>query len=83
MYTKIKMDVSMKKLMLTIISLSFVYTLLLQASEQTEIVVDKKSELTIEMCKKHLGIDNYNFIKEVYNDENIVLLKCQEALMSK
>ena len=82
----------MKKSILAIIYISLIYGLALQASSNNEMVIDKttevkvsnkKNELTVEMCKKQLGTDNYNFIKEVYNDENIVIEKCKEALMSK
>ncbi len=90
MYTIIKTDGSMKKLILTIIATAFISTLSLQASSKVEVITNKtisikmnkqKSNLTIDMCKKQLGIDNYNFIKEVYNDENIVMKKCKEALI--
>ncbi len=82
----------MKKLILAIISISFVCTLSAQTSSKVEVITnktssitmnEKKSKLTIEMCKKHLGLDNYNFMMEVYNDENMVIAKCKEALIKQ
>lgn len=77
----IKMDVLMKKLILTIISTTFISFLYAQTSEKVEVITrDQQTALTLEMCKKKMGIDNYNFIKEIFNDENVVMMKCKEAL---
>ena len=79
----------MKKLILTIALLGSLSALSLQASSNVEVITsetnaikmnDKKDEITEEECKKQLGIDNYNFILQVYNDKNIVMLKCKEEL---
>jgi hypothetical protein len=79
----------MKKLILTIISVTFISSVYVQASSKVEMVTSKtssikmnqdKNALTIELCKKKMGIDNYNFIKEIFNDESVVMMKCTEAL---
>ena len=89
MYNMRKMDNKMKKKVLTIISSAFIFAVFAQASSKVEVVTNKtsavnisqeKSKVTIEECKKHLGLENYNFIKEIYSDENIVLLKCEQEL---
>lgn len=84
------MDGSMKKLILTIVSTAFICALSVQASPKAEVMEkntstknmnDDKIKLTLEMCKKKIGIDNYNFMKDIFNDENIVMTKCKEALI--
>lgn len=37
-------------------------------------------ELLIEICKKHLGEQNYYFINELYNDNNSAITKCKMEL---
>ncbi len=80
----------MKKLILTIVSTAFICALSVQASQKAEVMEkntstknmnDDKIKLTLEMCKKKIGIDNYNFMKDIFNDENIVMAKCKEALI--
>jgi hypothetical protein len=87
MYTKEKMDFKMKKLISTILLTTSISTLSLQASSKVEVITnetnsvkmnDKKREISEEECKKHLGVDNYNFLNQVYNDKNTVMLKCKE-----
>lgn len=89
MYTTEKMDFKMKKLISTMLIVSSISTLSLQASSKVEMITnetisvkmnDKKKEITEEECKKYLGVDNYNFINQVYNDKNIVMLKCKEEI---
>lgn len=79
----------MKKKVLTIISTAFLFAVCSQASSKVEVVTNKtsaininqkKSKVTIDECKKYLGLENYNFIIEIYNDENIALLKCEQEL---
>jgi len=71
----------MKKLILTIISIAFISSLSAQPIEVSKTITEKeKTTLTLEMCKKKMGLDNFNFIKEVFNDENVLILKCKEAL---
>ncbi|MGB1227137.1 MAG: hypothetical protein ACPG9K_04540 [Poseidonibacter sp.] len=71
----------MKKLIFIIISTTFISSLYANSSEVNKTITTKqKNALTLEMCKKKMGIDNFNFIKEVFNDENTLLLKCKEAL---
>jgi len=81
MYTVLKKGILMKKLIFTIISIAFISSLSAQATEVNKTITKKeKTALTLEMCKKKMGQDNFNFIKEVFNDENVLLLKCKEAL---
>ncbi|MAC83900.1 MAG: hypothetical protein CL624_07170 [Arcobacter sp.] len=79
----------MKKTIITIISTAFISTLSVHASSKVEVVTNetsaininqKKSNVTIDECKKYLGLENYNFIIEIYSDENIALLKCEQEL---
>ncbi|MAD42096.1 MAG: hypothetical protein CL623_06855 [Arcobacter sp.] len=79
----------MKKTILTIISTSFISTIFVQASSKIEVITNDtsseeiklvKSKVTIEECKKYLGIENYNFINEIYSNGNTALLKCKEEL---
>ncbi len=79
----------MKKTILTIISTTFISTIFVQASSKVEVITNDtssvkikqmESKVTIEECKKYLGIENYNFINEIYSNENTALLKCQEEL---
>lgn len=37
-------------------------------------------ELMIEVCKKHLGEENYYFINELYNDNEAAMVKCKSEL---
>ena len=79
----------MKKMILTIISTAFISTIFVQASSKVEVITNNtsnvkikqmESKVTIEECKKHLGLENYNFINELYSDGNVALLKCKEEL---
>ena len=79
----------MKKTILTIISTAFISVIIAQASSKVEVITndtssvtlkEKKSKITIKECKEYLGIENYNFINEIYSDKNTALLKCEEEL---
>lgn len=81
----------MKKLISTIIATTLVCTLSLQASSKVEVItantasmkVNKnESKQLLEKCKKKIGIENYNFMKDIFNNENIIITKCKEALAS-
>ena len=81
----------MKKLILTITTMAFVSTLSLQASSKVEVItantasikVNKnESKQLLEKCKKKIGLDNYKFMKDIFNNENIIITKCKEALAS-
>lgn len=81
----------MKKLILTITAMAFVSTLSLQASSKVEVItantasmkVNKnESKQLLEKCKKKIGLDNYKFMKDIFNNENIIITKCKEALAS-
>ena len=71
----------MKKLIFTIISTAFISSLYAQSLPKGDVITNKeKSNLTLELCRKKMGVDNFNFIKEVFNDENVLMMKCKEAL---
>jgi len=79
----------MKKTILTIISTSFISTVFVQASSKVEVITndtssviikEKMSKITIKECQEYLGIENYNFINEIYSDKKTALLKCEEEL---
>lgn len=79
----------MKKRVLTIISTAFIFAICAQASSKVEMITnetasvnisEKKSKVTIEECKKYLGLENYNFINEIYSDGNVALAKCEKEL---
>ncbi len=52
--------------------------------ENTKVVTEEnqvsKTALMVELCKKHLGEENYYFINELYNDKDAALNKCKEEL---
>ena len=79
----------MKKTILIIISTAFISTIFVQASSKVEVITnetsvvninEKKSKVTIEECKKYLGLENYNFINEIYSDGNVALAKCKKEI---
>jgi hypothetical protein len=79
----------MKKRVLKIISIAFITAISVQASSKVEVLTsktpavsmnDKKSKVTIAECKKYLGLENYNFINEIYSDGNVALTKCKKEL---
>lgn len=79
----------MKKRVLTIISIAFITAIFAQASSKVEVLTnktpvinmnEKKSKVTIKECKKYLGLENYNFINEIYSDGNVALSKCEKEL---
>jgi hypothetical protein len=84
-----KLDDKMKKRVLTIISIAFITASFTQASSKVEVLTnktpvvninEKKSKVTIEECKKHLVLENYNFINEIYSDGNVALAKCEKEI---
>lgn len=71
----------MKKLIFTIISTAFISTLYAQSLQKVETITsEQKTVLILEMCKKKMGTENFNFIKDVFKDETILIMKCKEAL---
>ena len=89
MYNIEKMDKKMKKKVLIIISTAFLLAICSEASSKVEMITNKtslvninkiESKITIKECKKHLGLENYNFINKIYSDENVALSKCKEEL---
>ena len=79
----------MKKKVFTIISIAFIFAMYSEAFSKVEVVInktsmiklnDKKSKVTIQECQKYLGLENYNFINEIYSDKNVALLKYEEEL---
>ena len=84
-----KLDNRMKKRVLTIISIALITAISTQASSKVEVLTNKtpavkmndiKSKVTIQECKKYLGLENYNFINEIYSDGNVALTKCKKEL---
>lgn len=48
--------------------------------ELKEVQIDVSDKLTVAQCKKYLGEKNYNFINDLYKDENAAMLKCKQEL---
>lgn len=79
----------MKKLILSIISLAFVASFTLEASSKVEVVTNstvsnkmivKKKKISVQECKEYLGAENFKFINDVYNNQDVAMLKCEQEM---
>lgn len=68
-----------------------VFVMTSSASSKTEVITNKtastltktaikKNKVTEKECKQYLGVENYNFLNDVYSDKNVVISKCEEEL---
>lgn len=79
----------MKKLILSIISLAFITSFTLEASSKVEVVTNstvsnkmivKKKKISVQECKEYLGAENFKFINDVYNNQDVAMLKCEQEM---